>query len=141
MNVKNIEKRFIYLSLIIGMIFMILTPPFQAPDENNHFKKAYVQHDVLLPDIADNNTCADDPEKIFIQQEEKEHVITALQRLSEAHRETVILRYYQDLKLDEIALVLNIPPGTVKSRLSNALRQLKKWLAKGAVTYNGNKTV
>ena len=42
MNVKNIEKRFIYLSLIIGMIFMILTPPFQAPDENNHFKKAYV---------------------------------------------------------------------------------------------------
>ena len=107
----------------------------------DHFKKAYVQHDVLLPNIADNNTCADDPEKIFIQQEEKEHVITALQRLSEAHRETVILRYYQDLKLDEIALVLNIPPGTVKSRLSNALRQLKKWLAKGAVTYNGNKTV
>ena len=38
----------------------------------DHFKKAYVQHDVLLPDIADNNTCADDPEKIFIQQEEKE---------------------------------------------------------------------
>ena len=52
MNVKNIEKRFIYLSLIIGMIFMILTPPFQAPDENNHFKKAYViSRGNLFPEV------------------------------------------------------------------------------------------
>lgn len=42
MNIKSIEKRFVYLSLIIGVLFMVLTPPFQAPDENNHFKKAYV---------------------------------------------------------------------------------------------------
>lgn len=52
MNIKNIEKRFVYLSLIIGIIFMVLTPPFQAPDEDSHFKKAYViSRGNLFPEV------------------------------------------------------------------------------------------
>lgn len=42
MNTSSVEKKFVYLAIIFGMIIMVLTPPFQAPDENNHFKKAYV---------------------------------------------------------------------------------------------------
>ncbi len=52
MNIKSIEKRFVYLSLIIGIIFMVLTPPFQAPDEDSHFKKAYViSRGNLFPEV------------------------------------------------------------------------------------------
>ena len=40
-----------------------------------------------------------------------------------------MLRFYQGLSLSEIALVLDIPLGTVKSRLSNALHQLRELLA------------
>lgn len=42
MNTSSVEKKFVYLAIIFGLIIMVLTPPFQAPDENNHFKKAYV---------------------------------------------------------------------------------------------------
>ena len=42
MSTNSIAKKFVYLSLIFGILFMVLTPPFQAPDEDSHFKKAYV---------------------------------------------------------------------------------------------------
>jgi RNA polymerase sigma-70 factor (sigma-E family) len=48
----------------------------------------------------------------------------ALDRLSTDHRTVVVLRYYAQLSEQQMALVLQIAPGTVKSRLSRALRDL-----------------
>ncbi len=52
----------------------------------------------------------------------------ALQRLSDPYREVVVLRHYEGLKFREIADVLGIPEGTVKSRMTEALVQLTKLL-------------
>ncbi|WP_042169476.1 sigma-70 family RNA polymerase sigma factor [Paenibacillus gorillae] len=41
-------------------------------------------------------------------------------------KEIVVLRYYQDCSLEEIAGLLNIPLGTVKSRHHHALKQLRR---------------
>ncbi len=49
----------------------------------------------------------------------------ALARLSTAHREVLVLRFYEELRLDEIAARLEISTGTVKSRLHYALRELR----------------
>lgn len=35
------EKAYVYLALIFGILFLVLIPPFQSPDENSHFKKSY----------------------------------------------------------------------------------------------------
>lgn len=35
-------KFFVYCALIFGMILLVLIPPFQSPDEDSHFKRAYV---------------------------------------------------------------------------------------------------
>lgn len=99
----------------------------------DYFKKAYVQRDVLASDMTEIMTRTDSPEDIFMLEQDRELVRAALRSLSEIHREVVVLRYYQDLKLDEISLVLSIPLGTVKSRLSNALHNLQKLLMEGAV--------
>jgi RNA polymerase sigma-70 factor (sigma-E family) len=48
----------------------------------------------------------------------------ALDRLSTDHRTVVVLRYYAQLSEQQMASVLQIAPGTVKSRLSRALRDL-----------------
>ncbi|HEX4470382.1 MAG TPA: SigE family RNA polymerase sigma factor [Nocardioides sp.] len=48
----------------------------------------------------------------------------ALDRLSTDHRTVVVLRYYAQLSEQQMAAVLQIAPGTVKSRLSRALRDL-----------------
>ena len=46
--------------------------------------------------------------------------------LSEEHREVLLLRFVDGLSLDEIAAAMEIPSGTVKSRLHNALKQLRE---------------
>jgi RNA polymerase sigma factor (sigma-70 family) len=49
----------------------------------------------------------------------------ALRSLSPEHREVVVLRFYLDLTVDEIAARTGARPGTVKSRLHHALRRLR----------------
>ena len=49
-----------------------------------------------------------------------------LQRLPAIHREVLILRFEEDMKLEEIAEVVRIPLSTVKSRLSRALEGLRR---------------
>lgn len=51
-------------------------------------------------------------------------VRSALLRLSESHREVLVLRFFADLSERQVAEVLGIPAGTVKSRLSRSLAQL-----------------
>jgi RNA polymerase sigma-70 factor (ECF subfamily) len=48
----------------------------------------------------------------------------ALERLSPEQRVVVVLRYWRDMPLEQIATRLDIPLGTVKSRLYYALRLL-----------------
>lgn len=58
----------------------------------------------------------------------REDVRWALMRLSEPLREVVELGVFQDLPYAEIAEVLGVPIGTVKSRMHNALKELKEIL-------------
>ena len=58
----------------------------------------------------------------------------ALQRLSPELREAVILRDLQELEYREIARVLNVPEGTVKSRLNRGRAELARVLRRNKVT-------
>jgi RNA polymerase sigma-70 factor, ECF subfamily len=53
---------------------------------------------------------------------------TALEQLSEKLRVVIVMSLYQGLKYDEIAGILDIPVGTVKSRMFTALSKLKEML-------------
>ena len=57
----------------------------------------------------------------------------ALARLSPELRETVILRDIQELEYREIAQVLKVPEGTVKSRLNRGRAELGRLLRKQRV--------
>lgn len=60
-------------------------------------------------------------------------VESALKRLNEDQRETVLLKVYQGFKFEEIAEILECPVSTVKSRLYTALELLKTALAPSAL--------
>jgi RNA polymerase sigma-70 factor (ECF subfamily) len=55
-------------------------------------------------------------------------VEAALDSLPEAMRAVVALNVYQGLKYEEVAAALEIPLGTVKSRMFQALRKLREFL-------------
>jgi RNA polymerase sigma-70 factor (ECF subfamily) len=58
----------------------------------------------------------------------------ALASLSDAHKEVVVRAYYQGLTVAEIARGLDVPEGTVKSRLHYGLRALRRGLQERGVT-------
>lgn len=67
----------------------------------------------------------DGPEAATLLTDTALAVRAAVSALPLEQRATVILRFYQDLSLQEIAEALDVPVGTVKSRLFNGTRRLK----------------
>ena len=57
-----------------------------------------------------------------------ESLIQGVYSLGPKHREVILLRYWQGLSIKEIAQILQIPTGTVGSRLAIGLQKLKNYL-------------
>src|SRR5439155_10969026 len=68
------------------------------------------------------------PDKSLVEQERSELVRKALMQLTEMYRTVLVLRHYEDLKFREIADVLDLPEGTVKSGMAEALTQMSRLL-------------
>lgn len=68
------------------------------------------------------------PEDVIINNEEEAALWRALERLGEKQRIPIVLRYYHDLSIAEIAEILNIKEGTVHSRLSIGREKLRSEL-------------
>ena len=71
--------------------------------------------------LATAFTAPDETETIAVH----EVLGSALRSLSSEHREVVVLRFYFDLSVDQIAARTGVRSGTVKSRLHYALRRLR----------------
>ena len=69
-----------------------------------------------------------DPEAATEKVEIQDEVQHALLKLSEPLRQVVVLRHYEGLAFSEIAGLLDIPQGTVASRMARALRLLQRSL-------------
>ena len=66
----------------------------------------------------------DEAAKVMIQNEERQHLKQALEKLPVEQREAVVLHYFSELTVPEIATVTGQREGTIKSRLSRTLSHL-----------------
>ncbi|MEH7504653.1 sigma-70 family RNA polymerase sigma factor [Neobacillus drentensis] len=73
----------------------------------------------------ENITKSESPEDVVIQQDQREGVLQTVLGLSTKYREVIILYYFQDEKMEDIAEILNMNLNTVKTRLSRARSMLK----------------
>lgn len=64
-------------------------------------------------------------EKDFLPQEE-ERLKVCLKKLPIKYREVIHFRFFEELEYEEIGKILNIPSGTVKSRVNRGLKKLRK---------------
>lgn len=76
----------------------------------------YVEYDINTPDV------------ILCEDEKKQLIFKAINKLTLKKRVVILLYYYSELKIEDISRILDIPIGTVKSRLNSAKKDLKTYL-------------
>jgi len=79
----------------------------------------------LLMEVADSKESA---EVYYEKQATRELLVAAINHLPEIHKVPLVLFYYQGLPYMEIAQIMQVPEGTVKSRISTAKKILKEKL-------------
>ena len=72
---------------------------------------------------------ADDPEAVMEKTQARTIVAECLAKLSSTHREIIDLVYYHEKAISEVAEILHVPEGTVKTRMFYARRHLADLLA------------
>jgi len=77
------------------------------------------------PESAPGQGCAD-AAVAALEREGRERLRLRVDGLPAIHRDVILLRFFADASLNEIAGVLNCSVGTVKSRLHHALEKLRK---------------
>lgn len=68
------------------------------------------------------------PFELAARDQRQDAVHAALAKLSDHHRQVVHLAFFEDLSYPEIAQILEIPPGTVKTRMFHAKKALQRHL-------------
>ena len=109
-----------------------------AIDVMRREKRHQTVGDGEMVDLADD---ADSPQERVERTEQQEAVQKALATLSEEYREVLLLRYMEELDYAEIADVLQLPSGTVKSRINRAKAALKTALLKSGNIFGGSSVI
>lgn len=82
-------------------------------------------NNIVFVDIKDyENTLQSENGKF----EEREEVNFALSKLSESERELIVMRYLDDMSLNDISESKKVPLGTVKSKISRTLKKLRVYV-------------
>lgn len=93
----------------------------------DHYRLAY--HRREQPDTLEGGSELPDlgapVDELLLRDDDRREVVEALQTLPENQREVILLRFYHEMSIEEIAEVTGAPEGTVKSRIYYALRHLK----------------
>jgi RNA polymerase sigma factor (sigma-70 family) len=102
-------------------------------NEARNRRKAAARRAGLVLRAAREGTTEDNPsspEAVILSAERREELLKALGRLREEARWAIACRYFLGLSEEETAATLGCARGTVKSRLSRALRRLREEIAK-----------
>ncbi|MEE9434997.1 MAG: sigma-70 family RNA polymerase sigma factor [Sphingorhabdus sp.] len=68
---------------------------------------------------------SDNPEEAYEKKSDGDELSSAMERLSDEHREVLWLAYYEHKSVAEISDLIDVPENTVKTRMFHARKQLK----------------
>lgn len=116
LKVKRYLKSFEGRSSVKTYLYRIATN-----EAKRFFKKRETEKHIKVPKARDGN----------FESERYERLKSALKRIDKESYEILYLKFFKNMKEKEIAFILNIPEGTVKSRLHKAKEKLRKEMQDG----------
>ena len=109
--------------------FLIRTATFVA-SETRRSRRRRRESDEPPPDLE--GPAAHEPDALFEQREALARLDAILERMDESLRTVFVLHEIEEMTMAEIAETLEIPPGTVASRLRRAREELEAACERGA---------
>lgn len=88
------------------------------------YNREVPSEDIILESLS--YASGDIPEELLIKDETKEYVRESIKVLNSIDQEIIYLRYYYDLTLNEIALILNINENTVRIKHMRSKEKIRK---------------
>lgn len=126
--VRLYEKRRLWPPADVFVPWMIRTARNLAVDHVRRVKARPVGSD-MSEDVLEVLESRDrNPEERWVASSAKDMVWRALRRVTALNREIIVLRDIQGLSLEEVASLLRIPIGTIKSRSNRARLELARKL-------------
>lgn len=121
---KNIDKYKIESGNFKNWILKISINTTKDYFKSKVYKQRHTSYDISDHEIEDKTNVVD----ILSKKEEAVKIKEAIEKLPKLQREAVILKYYNDLKIKEISNITGDNENTIKSRLFNGVKSLKKLL-------------
>jgi RNA polymerase sigma factor (sigma-70 family) len=113
-------------------ILAIVRNTFYSSLRQRHAGNDSFDEETYCPELTEAITGAampdKNPEAILLQRQDVNMVQKAIEELPVSLREVLVLRTFDDLSYNEIAMIVNIPVGTVMSRLARARTRLARCL-------------
>lgn len=129
---KNIDKYQIENGKFKSWLLKIAVNTTKDYFRINIYKQRTQSYDISNQEIEDTTNVVD----ILSKKEEAIKIKEAIENLPKLQKEAVILKYYNDLKIKEISYITGENENTIKSRLFNGVKNLKRLL--GGDNYEKN---
>lgn len=129
---KNIDKYQIENGKFKSWLLKIAVNTTKDYFRSKIYKQRTQSYDIANQEIEDKTNVVD----ILSKKEEAIKIKEAIENLPKLQREAVILKYYNDLKIKEISYIKGENENTIKSRLFNGVKNLKRFL--GGDNYEKN---
>jgi len=125
-RVYNARKRFDSGKSFFSWFYTILSNLSKNQIKKRSVRSDYSRQAKEEYDPQLDNSAA--PDVIIEADESKTAVWAAIEKLSYDHREVIVLRHFEDMSYEEIAGLLDVPVGSVMSRLYYARKKLREML-------------
>ena len=119
---KNIDKYQIENGKFKSWLLKIAVNTTKDYFRTNIYKQRKQSYDISNQEIEDTTNVVD----ILSKKEEAIKIKEAIENLPKLQKEAVILKYYNDLKIKEISYITGENENTIKSRLFNGVKNLKR---------------
>lgn len=119
-KLKSAEAFYVWFGKIVTHL------AFKRSKEKGRFKTISLQEN-----YEGSISPPDQPDEQLITKEEYERLKTGLDTLPDEYRAALILKEWEDFSYQEISKILEIPLGTVKSRIYNARKLLSGYMKRG----------
>lgn len=92
----------------------------------DYLKSAYSRRIVPMEEFMEDSITAEDSYADLERQETIQSVKEAVMELPDHYKDVIMCVYFQEMSMDQAAQMLDLPVGTIKSRLARAKEKLKE---------------